>query len=171
VIHGVRLEAVLAAGYAIFLGATAGGLELVARHSRRRAEGMATAGFRFRPEHDFWECPTGERLHRFGEDAERRVVRYRAPAHVCNCCGIKIQCTDSDQGREVERSLDSWIATEMGRFHRGLSLTLLLLAGLILVVELFRFRRPPEEFLLAGLLVPISLLGAKLLGVFRGERS
>jgi hypothetical protein len=167
VIHGVHMEVILAAGYAIFLVAAACGLELVARHSRQRAEGIATAGFRYRPQHDFWECPTGERLHRFSEDAARRVVRYRAPAHICNCCGIKTQCTDSDEGREVERSLDAWVATEMGRFHRGLSLALLLLAGLILLVELFRFRRLPEEFLLGGLLVPIALLGTKLLTAFR----
>lgn len=168
-IHGVRLEVMLAGGYAVFLAAAAAGLELVARHSGRRAEGLATAGFRFRPRHDFWECPAGERLHRIGEDRERRVVRYRAPAHACNACAIKPECTDSEEGREIERSLDSWLATEIGRFHRGLSLALLLLAGLILGVEVFRFQRLPEEVLLGGLLVPIGLAGTKLLAAFRGD--
>ncbi len=166
-IAGVHTEVILAAGYALFLVAAAGGLEWVASHSRRRAQGIATAGFRFHPQHDLYSCPAGQRLHRTGEDRERRVVRYRAPAHICNCCGIKSRCTDSDQGREVVRSLDAWVATGMGRFHRGLSLTLLLLAALILGAELLRFRQPAEEWLLGGLLVPISLAGTRMLAAFR----
>ena len=34
--------------------------------------------------HDHWECPEGEHLWPHEFDHERRLVRYRAKAHVCN---------------------------------------------------------------------------------------
>jgi len=71
-------------------------------------------------------------------DYAARLVRYRAPAHICNACSIKHFCTASDEGREIEHNPDSWLESEIARFHRGISLALLFLAGLLLVVEMIR---------------------------------
>ena len=91
-------------------------------------------------------------------DRERRLVRYRARAPVCNACPAKHQCTDSDpHGREVVRSLDPWPHSETGRFHRVIALMLVALAGLILVVEIARNHSAPEAALVLGLLLPIAL--------------
>ena len=49
----------------------------------------------------------------------------------------KLPAQTSDHGREIEHNL-SGIEYGMKRFHRAVSLTLLALAHLILVVELFR---------------------------------
>ncbi|MGH9393582.1 MAG: hypothetical protein ACRD1E_05385 [Terriglobales bacterium] len=122
----------LAAAYAGLLAATAGGLEWAARRVHRRAEAYKTAGFAYEREHDRWRCPTGNLLHRRQADHHRVRVLYQAPAHVCNGCALKQQCTDSDQGRSLELTPDLWIGSTMARFHRGLSLSLLLLAELIL---------------------------------------
>jgi hypothetical protein len=157
----------MAAGYALFLVAVAVGLELVARQSHKRSEGLQLTGFRYRHEHDAWECPTGQRLGRSETDPQRRVVRYRAPAHICNCCGIKKDCTDSDDGRLVERPLDSWLRSEIRLFHRGISMALVLLAALILLAELVHFERPRELILLGGFLTPIGIFGAKIASDFR----
>ena len=59
-------------------------------------------------------------------------------AHQCNSCPIKNRCTDSDEGRVIEVQRDSWVESELRNFHRGLSLTLSLLADLILVVTILR---------------------------------
>ena len=52
--------------------------------------------------------PEGEHLWPHEFDHERRLMRYRAKAHVCNGCPRKADCTDSDEGREIVRPLDRW---------------------------------------------------------------
>jgi hypothetical protein len=158
---GVHLEALLVAGYAVLLVGIAGGLETVARFAFRRADRYHAAGFTYRRSLDAWECPQGERLHRQGVDHARRVVQYRAPAHACNRCPVKPLCTDSANGRVLEHHLESWLESEIGRFHRGLSLALLALAGLILVLEVSRHDQPGDLLVVTGLLIPIALLGGR----------
>jgi hypothetical protein len=138
VIAGTHPEVLLAAGYAVLLMLIAGGLELLARQSHRRSLQYHTVGFTYHCEFDAWECPTGHELPRTETDHAPRVARYRAPAHACNCCGTKPQCTVSDQGREIKYPLDTWLVAEVDRFQRGISLTLLLVATLILAAELLR---------------------------------
>ena len=155
-------EVVLGAGYAAFLLACAFALEWLSAHTHRRALRYRTAGFRYDDRLDAWECPEGTHLWPHAFDAERRLVRYRAKAHICNGCPIKAACTDSDEGREVTRPLDPWPHSEAGRFHRALSLVLAALAGLILVVVAVRHHAPAEALLLGGMLVA-TLAGARYL--------
>ena len=161
-IRGVHIQALLAAGYAVFLAAAALALELLARHSHRRSQQFQVAGFHYHPQLDAWECPTVKRLPRAESDPARRRVVYRAPAHVCNRCHIKTDCTDSDRGREIERRLDSWLDSEIRRFHRGLSLALVFLAALILVAEIFFHNNPADRDLLGTFLALMILLASRL---------
>jgi hypothetical protein len=64
----------------------------------------------------------------------------------------------------------SWLESEIARFHRGISLALLFLAGLLLVVEMFRHERPTELLILSGFLVPVGLLGSQLSSTFLAPR-
>jgi len=159
----LHAEAVLAGAYAVFLIAVATGLEMAARLTHRRARGFATAGFRYHADLDVFECPSGETLHRQEVDHERHVVRYRARADVCNRCRLKPICTDSDRGREVTRSVAPWLSSEIGRFHRGLSLALMLLAGLVAAVGLARHHHAGEELWLLGtVLAVVAACGVRL---------
>lgn len=163
---GAHLEVMLAVGYAVFLACVAFALELLARHTRRRAEQYHVAGFKYHHGMDAWECPTGQHLHRHhGHD--HRIRRYRAPAHVCNGCHLKQHCTDSDEGRSIERAPDLWLETEIGRFHRGISLALLLLAQFICGVEYFRLHSKEEHWLLAALAGIFALCWTRMLANFR----
>jgi hypothetical protein len=159
---GVHVEVLLIAGYVLFLLAVAAGLELLARGSHRRSEQLQVVGFRYHPEPDAWECPEGQRLGRFEIDHKEHVVRYRAPSHVCNACTCKPDCTDSDDGRLIERPLDSWFRSEIRRFHRGISLALLALATVILLVEILHFDHARDQIILAGLLAPIGVFEVRL---------
>jgi len=161
-IRGVHIQVLLAAGYAVFLAVAALVLELLARHSHRRSQQFQVAGFRYHPQVDAWECPTGKRLPRAESDPARRLVVYRASAHVCNRCHIKFDCTDSDRGRKIERRLDSWLDSEIRRFHRGLSLALVFLAALILVAEVFFHKSPVDRDLLWTVLALMILLASRL---------
>jgi len=153
-----HLEFWLATGYVLLLLIIAAGLEWMGRHSHQRSHRYHTAGFRFRKHADHWECPTGARLERAEIDSELRVIRYRAPAHTCNACAIKSHCTDSDSGRQIAVSLDPWLRSAVGRFHRGMSLTLLVLAGLIVLIELIRHDHGSERWLLSATLLGVALL-------------
>ena len=155
-------EALLFAGYGAFLLAAAGLLEWLSAHTHRRSLRYRTAGFTFNEELDHWVCPEGQHLWPHDFDPERRLVRYRAKAHICNGCARKPACTDSDRGREIVRPLDPWPHSEAGRFHRAISLLMVALAALILVVEAARHHEPPEAALLLGL-IAVAALAARWL--------
>ena len=167
------LEALLASGYAIFLLCVAGALEKLAMHVHRRAGRYELAGFRYNPGFDRWECPEGNHLPRIETDPLRGVVRYRAPANVCNACAKKNKCTDSDEGRAVEQRLDLWLQTGSRHFHRGISLALIVLAAIILLVEAVRFAEPAIRSLLGALLFATAVIGARSFASFgsAGTRS
>src|SRR5215469_14622762 len=120
-IFGVHVEVFLAVIYASFLAVTAFLLELVARRSQRRAEDYRISGFVYFRELDYFECPAGHQLVQLDVDHHRRIKSYRAPAGACNSCPLKLNCTDSDDGRVLEKRWDGWIESEIRRFHRGIS--------------------------------------------------
>lgn len=131
-------EAILLAAYAAALALGAFGLEWLSSHSHKRALRFRTSGFVYQDEHDLWVCPEDEYLWPHEFDAEKRVMRYRAKPHVCNQCTRKNQCTDSDRGREIIRPVDPWPHSEAGRFHRVISVVMVLLAMCLVVVGLVR---------------------------------
>lgn len=154
-----HVEPLLAGGYAILLILIAMLLEGLARHSHKRGDRYDTGGFRFDHDRDAWECPQGARLERREMDHQLRVIHYRAPADTCNRCSLKHHCTNSDRGRTISMSLDPWVRSVAGRFQRGISLVLLLLAALIVGIELLRHGHGAEAWALTGLFGFISLSG------------
>ena len=162
-------EALLFAGYAVFLLLAALALEWLSAHTHRRALRFRTAGFAYDDVHDHWTCPEGQHLWPHEFDHERRLVRYRAKAHICNGCPRKARCTDSDRGREIVRPVDPWPHSEAGRFHRSISLLMVALGALILVVELARHHAMAEAALLLGLLTAATLAGRWLLHDLRAH--
>lgn len=164
-------EALLAGGYAIFLLFAALAIEWLSAHTHRRSLRYRTAGFTYHEQHDHWECPEGQHLWPHEFDHERRLVRYRAKAHICNRCPLKSACTDSDHGREIVRPLDPWPHSEAGRFHRGLSLTLVVLALLVIVVGAARNHDAADAGGLLALLIAALGIGRWLLRDFRSHPS
>jgi hypothetical protein len=143
------------------------GLDLLARHSHARSERYRTAGFTYHHSHDAWSCPEGQILMRSEVDHGRRLVRYRGRPQICNHCPTKTDCTDSDEGREVVRAMEPWPHSEAGRFHRGTSLAVVLIAGLILAVEATRNHAPLELAVLGAVLATTMLVAWHLHAVFR----
>ena len=164
-------EVLLAAGYAALLVTGAFVLEGLSAHTHRRSLRYRTAGFTYDETHDHWVCPDGQYLWPHELDHERRLMRYRAKASICNGCLLKDACTDSDLGREIVRPLDPWPHSEAGRFHRGISLTLVGLAVLLLLAESARHHQPFEAGLLVALLAAAAAAGQRLLRDFRAHPS
>jgi hypothetical protein len=163
----IHSEVFLAVGYALFLLAVAVGLDLLARYSQARSERYRTAGFTYHPSHDAWICPEDQLLVRSELDHERRLIRYRGRPQICNYCPAKAECTDSDEGREVVRAMDPWPHSEAGRFHRGISLAVALIAGLILAVETVRNHAPLELAVLGAVFATVVLVAWYLHAAFR----
>jgi hypothetical protein len=162
----VNAEVILAATYAAALVIGALGLEWLSSHTHRRSLRYRTAGFTYDAALDHWSCPEGQHLWPHEFDHERRLVRYRAKAHVCNGCPRKADCTDSDRGREIVRPLDPWPHSEAGRFHRGLSLMLVALAVLTVLVAGARHHDAAELGLLLGVLAVAGLAAQRLVRDF-----
>ncbi len=149
----VSIEFILMLGYAISLALIALLLELVARHAHQRSLSVQTSGFIYHPERDIWRCPEDQHLFPVFSDSAKGTVIYRAPAAACNACRSKAACTDSNKGREIERKNASGLEYGMQRFHRAMSLTLLVLANLILFIEIFRASGLYPRAVLAGVLM------------------
>lgn len=118
----VDLEAWLILGYVAVVLAGARLSEVLARAHFERARRYAELGFEYDADADHYRCPEGERLALHLVEDENRLAVYRAPASSCNGCSLKASCTPHDQGRHLYRPLAEWAETDIGRFHRRLSL-------------------------------------------------
>jgi hypothetical protein len=161
-VTGIDAEILAAAAYSIFLLVVAACLEAAARHSHQRSERMRVAGFQYDAQSDLWTCPNNEKLLRAEVDYQSRVVFYRAAGHACNRCPIKDRCTDSMEGRVIERRPDSWLDSELRRFHRGISVALAALSSVILTAELIRYPAQNDRALTGTLLLLVLICGFRL---------
>ena len=157
ILASINTEVLLAAAYAVFLIVIALALEAVARFAHSRAERFRVSSFTYHPRLNVWECPAGERLF------PTEPHRYRAPAHTCNACSLKHACTDSQSGREIVIHRFDWLETEIGRFHRGMSVGLLVLVAWLIGFEAVRHWDSADLRVLGSVLLIAATLGAWLL--------
>jgi hypothetical protein len=120
----------MAAGYSLALVGLAYVIDALARRAASVSEGGLAGGFTYHPDHDAWRCPQDQWLWPQSFDPEHRVMRYRGTPSVCNACPVRDSCTTSRNGREVQRAVDAWPASEAARFHRGIACVVVLL-GLV----------------------------------------
>ena len=132
------IEVIFMSGYAIMLSLIAWILELAGLHAHRRSTKVSVIGFTYHPEKDVWQCSQDQHLFPVFSDPIKGKVIYRGNAATCNACRSKAACTDSKNGREITREDTGELQFGMQRFHRAISVTLLLLACAILAVESFR---------------------------------
>ena len=119
------LGLVLLLAYLLVLWVGGWFLEFLARAHFHRAQRYAHTGFAYDVELDRYECPQGELLTLHTFDDRNKLAIYKAPASSCNECVLKAFCTPHDEGRHVYRSLAEFHETDVGRFHRWLSLIIL----------------------------------------------
>src|SRR3954452_14319244 len=149
-VWGVPLELtlLLLLGYLLALWAAGWVLEGLARVHFDRARRHAHAGFAYDAELDRYECPQGELLTLHTFDDRNKLALYKAPASSCNQCMLKTFCTPHDEGRRVYRSLAEFHETDVGRFHRPLSLLILAVALAFSAGGLLAWWNRPGEWLL-----------------------
>jgi len=119
------LGLLLLVGYVATLWAGGWALELAARAHFRRAQRYAHDGFTYDRELDRYECPQGELLTLHTFDDRDKLAIYKAPASSCNACPLQMFCAPHGEGRRVYHSLAEFHETDVGRFHRRLSLIIM----------------------------------------------
>jgi hypothetical protein len=100
-------------------------------------------------------------------DEQAQLMRYRAKPSICNACPVKRSCTSSRHGREITRETQPWPHSEAARFHRGLVLVLVGLAGLLLMLMVVRNHQPADLAVLIGPLVACGILAHRFTEHFR----
>ena len=160
--QSLSLEFVLMLGYAVLLGLLALLLEFAARHAHRRSLSISTIGFTYHADKDIWRCPEFHHLFPVFVDHAKATVIYRAPASTCNACKCKSHCTDSNNGREIERKTTGDLQYGMQRFHRAMSVTLFVLASVILIIEILRDNAVYPRVVLASVLMVFCMAVLRL---------
>jgi hypothetical protein len=150
-VWGVALDLglVLLLAYVFVLWVGGWALEFLARAHFHRAQRYAHNGFAYDAELDRYECPQGELLTLHTFDERNKLAIYKAPASSCNDCVLKAFCAPHDEGRHVYRSLAEFHETDVGRFHRRLSLIVLGVALAFSAGGLLAWWNKPGEWLLA----------------------
>lgn len=142
---------------AVIVGARV--VESMARMHFERARRYAERDFEYDPIDDRYRCPEGELLPLRRLDVEKRLAIYGAPPSRCRDCRLKMSCTPYEDGRQISRSLASWAETDVGSFHRRLSL-IMFGAGVVLsATELTRsVGQPGTGLLFLALFVSLTSL-------------
>lgn len=146
-----------ASGYAVVLLTVAYGIDLMSHRAARNVESHRTAGFAYHADHDAWVCPEDQWLWPQSFDPDNRVMRYRGSPTICNSCPVKDTCTSSAGGREIQRQVDPWPASESARFHRGLACTVAVLASAWPLVSAFAAPTPTQSWALVGVALLVAL--------------
>jgi hypothetical protein len=166
----VGVEVWLAAGYCVALLGLAYVIDALARRAGAAAEGGASFGFTYHEDHDAWQCPQDQWLWPDSFDPEHRVMRYRGKPSVCNACPVKETCTPSMSGREVQRAVDPWPASEAARFHRGIACAVVVMGLVWPLATLAAGPEPTEAAVLVGAVVVALALSLPLWSHLRRSR-
>ncbi|GAA0444170.1 hypothetical protein Aca07nite_53210 [Actinoplanes capillaceus] len=153
----VGVEVWLASGYCVAVVGFAYVIDALARRAASVSEGGVSGGFVYRKDHDAWQCPQDQWLWPQSFDPQNRVMRYRGTPSICNACPVKDRCTTSSSGREIQRAVDSWPASEAARFHRGIACTVVLL-GLAWPLGTALTAPGPGSLLVLGVAVAVASL-------------
>ncbi len=166
-----RLEIWLVVGYVVVVLAGARLSESLARVHFERARRFAEQGFEYDAVADHYSCPEGERLALHVIEPESRLAVYRAPASSCNNCPRKAACTPHDEGRHLYRPLAAWAETDIGRFHRRISLLMIGVGAVFSVGALIHWAgEPGTGLLLLTFAVALTSLHRDLRAAWAGPR-
>jgi hypothetical protein len=166
----VELWIVLSYVAAVLAGARI--VEALARAHFRRALRYGQHGFEYVEAHDVYRCPQGEYLSLHSVQQDGRFAVYRAPPASCRECRFKARCTPSGEGRLIFRSLAAWAETNVGLFHRRISVIMFASAVVVCVAGLRRWAGEAGSAWLAGaLLAAVVLMMQDLGAVRRTDRS
>ena len=73
--------------------------------------------FTYDSERDVYTCPGGADLRYRGNSYSTRVRIYQAPTASCEACALRARCTDSGEGRKLNRHFDEDYRERVRSYH------------------------------------------------------
>ena len=73
--------------------------------------------FTYEPEQDIYRCPQGTVLRFRGNNYGTQVRIYQASTTTCQACPIRSRCTDSREGRKLNRPFDEQYRERVREYH------------------------------------------------------
>ena len=147
-------------------------VEALARAHFARAQRYGEQGFEYLEAHNAYRCPQGEYLSLHNVQQDSRFAVYRAPPASCRECRLKTRCAPFSEGRVVFRSLAAWAETNVGLFHRRISVIMFAATVVICVAGLRRWAgQAGSGWLAAALLAGVVLLMQDVRTIFRTGRT
>lgn len=73
--------------------------------------------FVYDPEQDVYRCPQGTVLRLRGNNYVTQVRIYQAPTDTCQACPLRSRCTDSREGRKLNRPFDEAYRERVREYH------------------------------------------------------
>jgi hypothetical protein len=122
------VNVLLVSGYAVVLLLVAWGFDHMGQRSAEKAARWRTGNFVYHSDQDAWRCHQDEWLYPASFDPDKRVIRYAGQHAICGRCPVKDECSPTPGPRELTRAIDPWPHSESGRFHRGISLCIAVIA-------------------------------------------
>jgi hypothetical protein len=167
-----ELEVWLILGYVAVVLVGARLTERLARAHFERARRYAERGFEYDADADHYRCPQGERLTLHLVEESSQLAIYRAPSSSCNGCPLKTSCTPHDEGRHLYRPLAAWAETDIGRFHRRLSLLMISVGVLFSLGGLLCWMgQPGTGLLLLAFVASLASVNQDLRAAWAGPES
>jgi len=134
-------------------------IELLARMHMTRAQRIAESGFEYDEDTDHYHCAGGERLALHSIEPVHRLAVYHALPQQCESCHLREKCAPHGRGRRVYRSLATWAETDVGRFHRRVSLLMFTAGSLLTLTGIWRWSGSPGTgYLLLALAISSGCL-------------
>lgn len=154
----------LLCAYSAFLLLIAWGFDHLGKRSAQRSASWRTGNFVYHDGQDAWKCHQDEWLWPVSFDPDKRVIRYQGQHAICGRCPAKSECSPTPGPREITKPVDPWPHSEAGRFHRGISLVIAVIAFFLPAGMLFGAHGVADVVLLLAALAVVTILGILPLG-------
>lgn len=154
----------LVCGYSAVLLLVAWAFDHLGKRSARRSAAWRTGNFVYHEDHDAWKCHRDEWLWPVSFDPDKRVIRYAGQHAVCGRCPVKDDCSPTPGPREITKPVDPWPHSEAGRFHRGISLVIAVIAFVLPSGMLLGAHDVDDVIVLLATLAVVAVLGIVPLG-------
>ncbi len=148
-------------GYSLCLLIIAWVVDVMGMRSAHKSAQWRTGNFLYHEDQDAWQCHEDQWLWPASFDPEKRVIRYEGQHAICGRCPAKDECSPTPGPREITRQLDPWPHSEAGRFHRGISLVIAIIAVFLpMFMLLVGGATTPGEFVVLAVMVTVTGIAA-----------
>ena len=157
------LTVLAVSGYAAVLLVVAWLVDQMGQRSATKSARWRTGNFVYHSDQDAWKCHEDQWLWPASFDPDKRVIRYAGQHAICGRCPAKQACSPTPGPRELTRQVDPWPFSDAGRFHRGISLCVAVIAAFMPTAMLIGARSAADVIVLVTTII-VAVIASVPLG-------